>query len=163
MNNTRFVTSNDEKSLHVERDFDAPIDRVWEAFTTQKLLDQWWAPEPWKVKTKAFDFREGGRWLYAMVGPEGEEQWGLEEFVTIDPLKSFTVSDHFADEKGNPDPQLPSIHWKFEFLSDQAGTQLRVRLTTKTPEDLKKITEMGFREGFSQGLDQLEMMLAKPG
>jgi PhnB protein len=160
VNNTRFVTINDEKNLQVMRDFDAPIDRVWEAFTTQELLEQWWAPEPWKVRTKTFDFREGGKWLYAMVGPEGEEQWGLEEFVTIDPLKSFTVRDNFSDEKGNPDPELPSIHWKFEFEGDQVVTQLRVNLTTKTSEDLKKISEMGFKEGFSQALNQLERLLA---
>jgi uncharacterized protein YndB with AHSA1/START domain len=51
------------KKLKVEREFDAPVAQVWNAWTQPELLDQWWAPKPWKANTKSMDFREGGRWF----------------------------------------------------------------------------------------------------
>lgn len=59
------------KKLIVVREFDAPLAEVWKAWTDSSILDQWWAPKPWKAKTKTMDFREGGTWLYSMVGPDG--------------------------------------------------------------------------------------------
>ena len=57
------------KKITVIREFDAPVEKVWKAWTQKELLDEWWAPKPWKTRTKTIDFREGGHWLYAMVGP----------------------------------------------------------------------------------------------
>jgi uncharacterized protein YndB with AHSA1/START domain len=59
--------------LIVTREFDANSDLVWKAWTTAELLDQWWAPKPYRAETKSLDFREGGVWLYAMVSPENEK------------------------------------------------------------------------------------------
>ncbi|HYG14458.1 MAG TPA: SRPBCC domain-containing protein, partial [Bacteroidia bacterium] len=61
------------RKIKVTREFAAPLSQVWEAWTNSQVLDQWWAPKPWKAKTKTMNFTEGGYWLYAMVGPEGEE------------------------------------------------------------------------------------------
>ena len=47
------------KKLQVVEEFDVPVAAVWEAWTTPELLDQWWAPKPWKAETKSMDFREG--------------------------------------------------------------------------------------------------------
>ena len=55
------------KRMYITREFAAPIANVWQAWTDSKLLDQWWAPRPFRAETKRMDFREGGQWLYAMV------------------------------------------------------------------------------------------------
>ena len=70
MSNKQTTISKDaaNKKLIVVREFDAPLEEVWKAWTEKDLLDQWWAPKPWKAKTKTMDFREGGIWLYSMVG-----------------------------------------------------------------------------------------------
>ena len=57
---TKDVANN---KMTVVRQFDAPVEQVWRAWTESELLDQWWAPLPWKAKTKKMDFREGGSWL----------------------------------------------------------------------------------------------------
>jgi PhnB protein len=48
------------------------------------------------------DFREGGRWLYAMISPENVSRWSLAEFVEIQPKSSFTTKNSFSDENGDP-------------------------------------------------------------
>lgn len=70
-----FTVDKENKTIHVARRFDAEVPLVWQAWTTPELLDQWWGPEPWRAETKSMDFRVGGHWLYAMVGPEGEKHW----------------------------------------------------------------------------------------
>lgn len=159
MNKTTFTPGGDDKTMVITRTFDAPLQRVWEAWTTQELLEKWWAPAPWKAVTKDFDFREGGRWLYAMTGPDGEKHWSLEKYLTIDPKTSFTADDFFCDEEGISNQDMPSNRWNVAFLEHEGKTDVTVTMTARSAQDLQKLTEMGFKEGFSQGLDQLEELL----
>jgi uncharacterized protein YndB with AHSA1/START domain len=72
MNETIITKCEQKTKLTIERIFDAPRSRVWQAFTDAELLDRWWAPEPWTTETVSMDFRIGGRWHYSMNGPNGE-------------------------------------------------------------------------------------------
>lgn len=73
------------KKLTVVREFDAPLEKVWKAWTESELLDQWWAPKPWKAITQSMDFREGGKWLYYMLGPDGSRHYCRADYKTIVP------------------------------------------------------------------------------
>src|SRR5262245_15792478 len=85
--------------MNVTREFAAPVPQVWKAWTEPDLLDQWWAPKPWKAETKKMDFREGGNWLYSMVGPDGTRHWARVDYKKIIVQKFFSGKDAFADEK----------------------------------------------------------------
>ena len=56
-----FTVDKTSNTVLVNREFDADLSLVWDAFTKQEILDQWWAPEPWKAKTKFMNFEVGGR------------------------------------------------------------------------------------------------------
>ena len=84
------------KKLVVVREFDAPLEQVWKAWTESDLLDKWWAPKPWKAESKTMDFSEGGSWLYCMVGPEGPGSWCRADFKTINKHKSLQLLTLFA-------------------------------------------------------------------
>lgn len=159
MSKTIFTTGTDKKSMVIERTFTSPLKKVWQAWTTQELLEQWWAPLPWKAVTKTFDFSEGGQWLYAMTSPEGEKHWAVVRYQEIDPEKYFTALDQFCDEEGIPNPDMPSNVWTNVFKAEGDKTHLKVTLTFTAAQDMDKIVEMGFKEGFTQGLDQLEALL----
>lgn len=148
------------KKIVVLRDFDAPVERVWEAWTDRNLLDLWWAPKPWKARTKSMDFREGGTWLYAMVGPDGEEHWSRADYQQIIPQKQFIAQDAFCDQHGTIIPDPPGMHWKSEFTSYGDTTTVRIEITFASEADLHKILEMGFEEGFKSGLNNLDEVLA---
>ena len=149
------------KKLFVVREFDGTPEQVWKAWTESDLLDKWWAPKPWKAKTKSMDFREGGFWLYYMEGPDGTKQWCRLDYQSIVPGKSFTSIDAFCDEQGNKTDALPSMQWKNEFSKTETGTKVTVEITFSTEADLEKIIEMGFKEGFTAAHNNLDELLAQ--
>jgi uncharacterized protein YndB with AHSA1/START domain len=160
MNKAIFTENTKQKTMTVERSFDAAIDRVWAAWTERQLLEKWWAPLPWKARTKSFDFSEGGHWHYYMEGPEGERHWCMVEYRTIETLQGFTAFDTFCDEHGSANADLPAMDWDNAFEGDDKRTRVRVTITFVSADDMKRIIEMGFKEGFTMGLDQLESLLA---
>jgi uncharacterized protein YndB with AHSA1/START domain len=141
--------------------FDASPDKVWDAWTKREILDKWWAPKPWKAETKNMDFKDGGRWLYAMVGPNNERHWARADFSNIQAGKSFEVQDAFTDENGTVDKNMPGMHWKNSFEPSGSGTKVTMEITADKEEDLKKILEMGFEEGISMGMTNLDELLAE--
>lgn len=144
------------KKIHVTKEFNAPLEEVWKSWTESKILDQWWAPKPWKAKTKKMDFRVGGSWFYSMLGPNGEETPGITNYEEIIPLKSFTGTDSFTDNNGNINSDLPTMHWKCTFEKSANSTIVNVEITFKTESDLEKILEMGFKDGFEMALNNLD-------
>lgn len=146
--------------IHVRRKFDAPVSDVWKAWTDSSLLDQWWAPKPWRAETKSMDFREGGRWLYSMVGPDGTRHWSLAEYLTIVPQKKFIANDAFCDEQGNKNIAFASMHWTVEFIPSGNATEVQVEISFARKEDLQQILEMGFEEGFTAAHGNLDELLA---
>ena len=156
-----FSVDRENSKINVKREFAAPLARVWAAWTQPELLDQWWAPKPWKARTKSMDFTEGGRWLYAMVGPEGEEHWSFAEYKKIIPQKSFTGLDGFSDSEGNINTDLPSAEWQTNFSASEDHTMVDISITYENLADLEQFLQMGFKEGFTMGLENLDELLEK--
>ena len=149
------------KQLHIEREFDAPLEQVWDAWTQPDLLDQCWAPKPWKAKTKSMNFREEGTWLYCMERPDGSQQWCRADFGKIVTHKFFIADDAFCDENGTIDRSVPGMHWKTVFTPSGAGTLVKVEITFANEADMEKIIEMGFKEGFTMAHENLDALLAE--
>lgn len=154
-----FVVDKENRKVFVEREFAAPVSKVWSAFTESQILDQWWAPKPWQAKTKSQDFQEGGFWLYAMVGPDGTEHWARFNYDSISPQKSFTGEDAFCDADGVLNPAFPTSNWSNTFSETGDSTMVSIEIKYDTLSDLEKFLEMGFKEGFTMGLDQLDQLL----
>jgi uncharacterized protein YndB with AHSA1/START domain len=148
------------KKLKVVREFDAPVEQVWKAWTERELLDQWWAPKPWKANTQSMDFREGGTWLYYMEGPDGSRHYCRADYETIVPNKSYVGLDAFCDENGNINTDFPRMHWKVLFNKSANGTKVEVEITFASEADMEKIIEMGFEEGFTAAHANLDELLA---
>lgn len=144
------------KKLTISKHFNAKPEAVFQAWTKREILDQWWAPKPWRSETNKLDFKEGGSWQYAMIGPNNERQYGKFQYTKINVPKSFEGTDSFTDEKGFVNSELPQANWRNEFRSSGAGTDVKVTLTPKTEGALEKLLDMGFEEGFKMGLGNLE-------
>ncbi|MEJ7766554.1 MAG: SRPBCC domain-containing protein [Chitinophagaceae bacterium] len=157
---TTFTRDVANKKIIVVREFDAPVGEVWKASTNSGILDKWWAPKPWIAKTKSMDFREGGLWLYSMVGPDGNDTWCRVDFKTVVENKSFTAEDIFCDEDGNTTHDIPGMHWKNEFTRTDSGTMVEVEITFANEADMEKIIEMGFEVGFTAAHGNLDELFS---
>jgi len=154
---TEFVTDLQNKKVTITRVFDAPLEDVWRAWTESDLLDQWWAPKPWRAKTKFMDFKVGGRRFYAMVSPEGQEHWSVQKYTSISPKTNFKMSNAFADKDENPD--LPGSDWDLNFSEQNGTTKVCVIIINESLDRMKKMIEMGFEKGFTYALGNLDELL----
>ena len=155
-----FTVNKEAKTITVKREFAAALPLVWDAYTKSEILDKWWAPKPWKARTKSMDFREGGSWLYAMVGPEGEEHWGIANYSAIQHQKSFTVTDAFTDAEGNINKAMPQAKWEVTFTSQGAGTLVQLLISYDDLAQLEATIQMGFKEGLGMAMEGLDEVLA---
>jgi uncharacterized protein YndB with AHSA1/START domain len=153
-----FTIEKATKKAFINREFDADLSLVWDAFTRQEILDQWWAPKPWKSKTKVMNFEVGGRRFYAMVSPEGQEHWSLQKYTSISPKTNFKFLNAFADKDENP--QLPGSEWDLSFSEQNGTTKVSVTIYNESLERMEKMIEMGFKEGFAATLNELEQLLS---
>lgn len=154
-----FSVNKENKSIHIQREFNAEQSLVWKAWTTAEWLDQWWAPKPWKAETKLLNFREGGYWLYAMVGPQGEKHWSRAEYISIQDQKYFKSTDFFCDEQGTKNTSFPSSIWENSFVPQNNKTQVKIFIQFDNLSDLEKLVEMGFKEGLSMAMQNLDNLL----
>lgn len=158
-----FAVNKEDNTIHVTREFEAEQELVWRAWTTAELLDQWWAPLPYRNHTKSLDFKEGGTWLYSMTSPEGQVHWSRFDYESIVPGKSYTGLDAFCDESGTIDTSFDRMHWQNVFSAVSGKTTVYITIKVDTLETLEKILQMGFKEGFTMGLDQLATLLKNLG
>jgi uncharacterized protein YndB with AHSA1/START domain len=154
-----FSVDKENNTITVKREFAAEVALVWDAYTKSELLDQWWAPRPWKAKTKTMDFREGGHWLYAMVGPNGEEHWAIANYKNIQVNKSFTGLDAFADAEGNVNKDMPQSKWEVTFSEKGEKTLVQLQISYADLAQLEATIQMGFKEGLSMAMENLDELL----
>jgi uncharacterized protein YndB with AHSA1/START domain len=152
-----FTVDKATKTVLVTREFAADLSLVWDAFTKQEILDQWWAPKPWASKTKFMNFEVGGRRFYAMVSPEGQERWSIQQYTAITPKTNFKMSNAFADE--NENPELPGSDWDLNFSEQNGTTKVSITIKNESLARLEKMIEMGFEGGFTMTLNYLETLL----
>jgi uncharacterized protein YndB with AHSA1/START domain len=158
-NSTGITKDLKHKSITVTREFDAPVEKVWKAFTASEMLDKWWGPQPWRAETKTMNFKPGGYWLYAMVSPENQRQWGRFNYLAIKQFEKIEVEDLFCDENGKVTSDLPASKGDIVFSKTKNGTRVSFKAIYKKESDVEKIIAMGFEEGISICFDQLENLV----
>jgi len=155
-----FNVHKENNTITVERSFNAPLDPVWAAWTEADKLCNWWAPKPYICVIAGLDFRPGGRLSYYMQGPEGDRHYCFFDYERVEPKKFYSGQDGFCDEQGNVMEMIPPTKWENTFSEQDGTTTVRMLLSFRSAEALQKTIEMGFKEGFTMGLDQLDELLA---
>jgi uncharacterized protein YndB with AHSA1/START domain len=153
-----FIVDKPSKTVTIVREFAAELPLVWDAYTKQEILDQWWAPKPWSSQTKAMNFEVGGRRFYAMVSPEGQARWAIQKYTSISPKTNFKIYNAFADADENP--QLPGSEWDLNFSEQNGTTTVSITIYNESLERMEQMIEMGFKEGYTMTMKNLEELLA---
>jgi len=167
-------TVDEMERMVVTRVFDAPRELVWKAWTDPKYVMQWWGPKGFTAPVCQMDFRVGGKFLFCMRSPDGQEFWSGGEYHEIVPPEKIVSSMYFADAKGNrvEPAQFGIEHEAIEgardlILFEDLGNG-RTKLTFIGNETMQNATKSGQLEGTKQILDKLadvveELAQAKAG
>jgi uncharacterized protein YndB with AHSA1/START domain len=161
-NNFVFETDLAAKKIFVIREFNAPVEKVWKAWTDPDLLVKWIAPKPWTAVIKIWDFTVGGIWLYALVDTDGKKPWWTHmEFTAIEDGRAFSTTGKFADENGNTAPDGPKSYRDVKFSTLEGNrSQVDMVITFTNEATIKMFVEGGFKEGTAVTLNQIDELLA---
>jgi uncharacterized protein YndB with AHSA1/START domain len=144
---TRNIQPTEEptRDVVITRLLNAPRELVWKAWTEPERLKLWWGPTEFTTPTFNIDLRVGGKFLFCMRSPEGQDYWGTGEYREIVPPSRLVYTDNFADEKG---AIVPASHYGMQ------GVWASPLLVTVTLEDQGGKTKMTLRH---QGIPAGEM------
>ncbi len=138
-----------DRTITIVRDFDVPPQVLFRAFSTPEHLRAWLGPPGYPLTLCELDFRVGGRFRFAMTGPDGRQMTPFGgEYLAIVPNREITYTNGFEQ----PGAETMTVTIRFE---EHAG---RTRLTQHTvfasatmkADHLQRGYEGGVRAGFAQ-------------
>ena len=143
--------------LIITRIFNAPPKLMFEMWSDCKHLKHWWGPKEWPMDECQLDFRVGGEWRYCLRGPnEGDESWGIAVYKEIEKPEKIVYQDNFSDKDGNINKQMPSMVITNKFIEHEGKTKQVSSIIYASPEDLKKVLDMGMIQGMTSSMERLD-------
>ena len=159
---TRVDKDPERHKMTVVADYDAPVERVWQLYADPRQLERFWGPPSWPATVVDHDLRPGGRVSYFMTGPDGEKAAGYWDVLEVDPPRRFVIDDGFADDSGQPNPDLPITRMALELAErPDGGTTMTVMSTFASTEAMHQLIEMGMEEGMREAMGQIDGILAE--
>jgi uncharacterized protein YndB with AHSA1/START domain len=163
-NMEKAILAEERAELTITCTFDAPLKLVWKAWTEPEYIKRWWGPKDFTGSVIQNDLRVGGRYLYGMRSPEGQDFWSTGRYREIVPMERIVATDSFSDVEGNVVPAstygLPE-DWPSELpltvtFEDVGG---RTKLTLQEPGIPTAEQRELARGGWIESLDKLEHVL----
>jgi len=158
-------TANETERMVITRVFDAPRELVWKAWTDPKYVMQWWGPKGFTSPVCKIDFRVGGKFLFCMRTPDGQEGWNGGEYHEIVPYEKIVSSMYFADSSGNRIELEGTEHEALEGVHDVALFEDigngQTKLTFIGNEPMKNAIESGQLEGWKETLDKVAAVVER--
>lgn len=151
--------------VEVHRRFAAPVERVWQAWTTPQMIKEWWGPETYSCPEAKMDVRVGGKSLLAMKGPDGKVQYSGGTYVEVIPQKKLVSTDQFIDKDGNfmsaKDAGMPGDDWP-----DASKVTIEFKKISETESEISIVHEgipKGMHDdcvnGWSSSIDKLQNLV----
>ncbi len=152
----------DNLTMTLTAELDAPIERVWQVWEDPRRLERWWGPPTYPATFVDHDLTPGGHVGYYMTGPEGDKYHGWWTVTAVDAPRYLEIEDGFADDGGNPNPEMPTVTMRVSLSELPGGTTLMTIETTFPSLDaLEQMVEMGMEEGLTVAVGQIDALLAE--
>jgi uncharacterized protein YndB with AHSA1/START domain len=139
----------------ISRTFNAPLDRVWKAWTEPEQMARWWGPKGFKTDVKTLDLKPGGLFHYRMDSPQGQEMWGRMVFREIVPKKRLVFINSFSDETGGLTRHPLHEAWPLQMLSTITFTESDGKTTVTIEWTPYESTHLEC-ETFDKGRDSMQ-------
>jgi uncharacterized protein YndB with AHSA1/START domain len=157
-NKTKFIAEPGKQEVLIEREFDAPRELVFKAFTDKKLYVQWLGPKKYEMKLEKFEPKNGGSWKYINKDKEGNEFrfHGIYHEILPPELMIDTFEFEGLPEKGHVSLETA----RFEDL-DGGKTKLRIQTVFQSVTDRDGMVQSGMEQGMNESFERLDELLAK--
>jgi uncharacterized protein YndB with AHSA1/START domain len=150
---TATVTTPTDREIRIERVFDAPRERVWQAFTDPELLKQWWGRGN-KMVIERMEVERGGHWRFVEHGPDGVH--GFEgRYREVTPPERLVQTFEWDGMPGCVAVDTAV----FEDLGD-GRTKLVTTSLFHTTEERDGMLESGMETGLNESYAALDKLLA---
>ena len=149
-----------ELALVIERWVPVQADKVWRAWTTTALLEQWFCPRPWRAAEFEIDLRPGGAYNCTMFGPGGEVMPNRGCVLQVIPGRRLVTTDALTAGFRPTGSGFLTAYWTVE--TDRDGARYVAVAKHATTEAVKQHEQMGFRAGWSPALPHLVELMQRP-
>ena len=149
---TAKVTLPADDQILITREFDAPSELVFKAWTTPELVKRWWSGQRGAVTSAEIDLRVGGMWRYVMEASAGFEVAFHGEYREIVPNERIVTTEVF---EGMPDAQAVDI---ITFTEVDGRTTLTMLVQHTSKEDRDAHINSGMEGGMQEAMDALEQV-----
>jgi uncharacterized protein YndB with AHSA1/START domain len=148
------------RTMTITAEFDATIGRVWQLWENPRQLERWWGPPTYPATVVDHDLTPGGRVTYVMTGPAGDQARGWWRVLAVDAPRRLEFEDGFADDAGNPNPDMPTMTIRVALSEQPEGlTRMNIETTFPSLEAMEKIISMGMEEGMTSAIAQIDELL----
>jgi uncharacterized protein YndB with AHSA1/START domain len=150
---TATVTLPADEQILITREFDAPKDLVYKAFTTPELVKRWWTAKRGEMTVAEIDLQVGGKWRYAMVTADGGFEVAFHgEYREVVPNEKIVSTEVF---EGMPDAEALNTMTLTEV---DGRTTLTILVEHMSKEHRDAHIESGMEDGLQDALDLLEQV-----
>ena len=154
---TAKVTLPTDEQILITREFNAPKDLVYKAYTTPELVTHWWSGQRGEMTSCEIDLRVGGTWRYVMLANNGFEVAFHGEYREIVPNERIVTTEVY---EGLPEGQQPEedVVNIVSFTEADGRTTLTLLVQTPSIEVRDAIINSGMEGGMQEGMDLLEQV-----
>jgi len=135
--------------LVLTRVFDAPREVVFKVWTDPKHVAQWWGPRGFQTTIHEMDVRRGGRWRYAMRGPDGNDYPFDGVFIEVVKPERLVFDGAILG-----DPKL-GVWTEVTFADDEGKTKVSVRQAYSFESDATRGAPIGWNQQFDRLVEYL--------
>ena len=152
---TATVTLPTDEQILITREFDAPKDLVYKAWTTPELVKRWWSGQRGAVTSAEIDLRVGGSWRYVMTSSEGFEVAFHGEYQEIVPDERLVSTEIYEiPDQGDSPPTVNTA----TFTEADGRTRLEILVQCPSKELRDTIIDSGMEGGMQESMDALEQV-----
>ena len=148
------MSTEDNKTVTINRTFDAPIALVWEAWTNPEHLAHWWGPKGMAIDIVEHNFSTGGHWKYSMPMPDGNLFISEGTYSEITPKTKIVTSADFK-------PMTEGVILEVILVDKGEQTEFTFNVIHATEEYKLQQEKMGIYNGWGSAFDRLTSHLTE--
>ena len=142
-----------DRTMVLERVIKAPVSVVWAAWMNAETLPHWWGPDGYTCRTARIDLRQGGEWVFDMIGPDGTVYPNHHRYTVVEPERRIAYTLHWGEDG----PKHADATATFEAV--EGATKVTLNMTLATAAEYETAKSFGAVELGLQTLGKLARMV----